>query len=122
VTAASGPTVSDAFVRGAERPWEDLGGGVSRQVLGHDEAVMMVRVRFDAGAVGALHHHPHRQVTLVESGRFEVEIGGETQELAAGDGFLVAPDVEHGVVALDAGVLVDVFAPAREDFLDRSRR
>lgn len=121
-TGSAGPTASDAFVRGAERPWEDLGGGVSRQVLGHDEAVMMVRVRFDAGAVGALHHHPHRQVTLVESGRFAVEIGGEKQTLAAGDGFLVAPDVEHGVVALDAGVLADVFAPVREDFLDRSSR
>lgn len=122
MTAASRSAASDAFVRGADQSWEDLGGGVSRQILGHDEAVMMVRVRFDAGAVGALHHHPHRQVTLVESGRFAVQIGGEKQTLAAGDGFFIAPDVEHGVVAREAGVLTDVFAPAREDFLDRSRR
>ncbi|HEX2190042.1 MAG TPA: cupin domain-containing protein [Longimicrobiaceae bacterium] len=114
MTAAASPR----FVRGAELPWEVLGGGVSRQVLGHDEALMMVRVRFDAGAVGALHHHPHRQVTLVESGRFRVEIAGETQVLAAGDGFLVPSGLEHGVVALEAGVLVDVFTPAREDFLN----
>jgi len=105
------------FVRGDERPWTDLGGGVRRQILGHDDALMMVRVRFEAGAVGALHHHPHRQVTLVESGRFEVEIAGEKQVLSAGDSFFAPPDVEHGVVALEAGVLADVFAPAREDFL-----
>lgn len=63
-------TRGEPFVRGADRPWMDLGGGVTRQVLGHDEAVMMVRVRFEAGAVGALHHHPHRQLSFVESGRF----------------------------------------------------
>lgn len=121
VSAETG-TAAERFVRGADRPWEDLGGGVRRQILGHDEAVMMARVKFEAGAVGALHHHPHRQVTLVESGRFLVQIGGEKQVLGAGDGFFVPPDVEHGVAALEAGTLADVFAPAREDFLNRDVR
>ena len=110
---------SPRFVHGADAAWTDLGGGVSRQILGYDAALMMVRVRFESGAVGALHHHPHRQATLVESGRFQVQVGHEARVLVAGDGFFAAPDVEHGVVALEAGVLVDVFAPAREDFLNR---
>lgn len=110
---------SSRFVHADELGWTDLGGGVSRQVLGHDGALMMVRVRFEAGAVGALHQHPHRQVTLVESGRFQVEIAHEARELKAGDGFFVPPEVEHGVVAMEAGVLVDVFTPAREDFLEK---
>lgn len=114
-------TVSAPFVSG-EGPWTDLGGGVSRQVLGYDAQLMMVRVRFDAGAVGALHHHPHRQATYVESGQFRVELGDRVRVLEPGDGFFAPPDVEHGVVALEAGVLVDVFAPAREDFLDRDGR
>ena len=109
--------MSIRFVKSADHAWLDLGDGVKRQLLGHDERMMMVRVSFQAGAVGALHQHPHRQATLVESGRFEVRIGGDTQVLAAGDGFFVPPDVEHGVKALEAGVLTDVFAPAREDFL-----
>ena len=110
---------SPRFVHGYEQPWEDLGGGVHRQILGYDAQLMMVRVRFEAGAVGALHHHPHRQATLVESGRFKVEVGHEGRTLHAGDSFFAAPDVEHAVVALQAGVLVDVFAPARDDFLKR---
>jgi quercetin dioxygenase-like cupin family protein len=110
-------TASAGFVAGADRPWEDLGGGVSRQVLGYDAQLMMVRVRFEAGAVGALHHHPHRQATYVESGCFRVELGDRVRVLQPGDSFFAAPDVEHGVVALEAGVLVDVFTPAREDFL-----
>jgi quercetin dioxygenase-like cupin family protein len=114
-----GTTTSPVFVRAVDVRWVDVGGGVHRQVLGFDGELMMVRVRFDAGAVGALHHHPHRQVTLVQSGRFRVEVAGESRLLEAGDGFFIPPDVEHGVVAMKAGVLVDVFAPAREDFLNR---
>lgn len=114
--------MNDRFVHSAELPWDDLGGGVSRQILGYDAQLMMVRVRFEAGAVGALHHHPHRQVTLVESGRFQVTLAAEAQLLEPGDSFFAAPDVEHGVVALEAGVLVDVFTPAREDFLKRDGR
>ena len=106
-----------AFVLSSERPWQPTEEGVERQILGHDPALMMVRVRFAAGAVGALHHHPHRQVTYVESGSFEVEIAGERRVLRAGDCFFVAPGLEHGVLAREGGALVDVFAPAREDFL-----
>lgn len=109
--------MTDVFVQGGDREWQDAGEGVRRQILGHDEGLMMVRVEFVQGAIGTAHQHPHRQATLVESGRFEVAIGGEVRVLRAGDGFIVPPDVVHGVMALEAGVLVDVFTPARADFL-----
>ena len=106
-----------AFVCAAGIPWETVGAGVRRQVLGHGPDLMMVRVEFERGGVGALHHHPHRQVTYVASGSFETTIGGERQVLGAGDCFFTVANVEHGVVALEAGTLIDVFTPAREDFL-----
>ena len=37
--------------------------------------------------------------------------------LRAGDGYYVAPNLPHGCVCLEAGVLVDTFSPMREDFL-----
>jgi len=36
--------------------------------------------------------------------------------LKAGDVFYVAPNLIHGAVCLEAGVLIDVFSPMREDF------
>lgn len=97
--------------------WEEVGPGLQRQVLGYDGGLMLVRVLFDRGAVGEVHRHPHRQVTYVESGRFEVEIDGAKQVLGAGDSFYVPPHTDHGAVALENGCLIDVFAPAREEFL-----
>jgi len=105
------------FVRTAEVPWESVGEGVRRQILGHGPDLMMVRVEFRRGAVGAVHHHPHRQVTYVAAGRFEASVDGATRLLEAGDCFYVAADRPHGVVALDDGTLIDVFTPARADFL-----
>ena len=114
-------TQSSVFVKSEEVPWEDAGPGLKRQLLGYDAGLMLVRVRFDEGAVGQLHHHPHRQVTYVESGSFEVQIDDAKQVLTAGDGFYIPPEVEHGAVALEEGCLIDVFAPAREDFLSNGR-
>lgn len=97
--------------------WAELGNGVSRQMLGHDGQMMMVKVKFEAGAVGAVHRHPHIQVSYIESGVFELTIGEETRILRQGDGYFVPPDVLHGCLCMEAGVLIDAFTPAREDFL-----
>ena len=108
---------SRRFVKAEGLEWEDAGEGVRRKILGHDGKLMMVRVEFRSGAVGYQHTHPHRQVTYVESGRFEVQIDGKKEVLEGGDSFIVEPDLSHGVTALQDGCLIDVFNPAREDFL-----
>jgi unsaturated pyranuronate lyase len=113
--------MTPAFVTTGDVPWETMGPGVRRQILGHGLDLMMVRVDFEEGAVGPLHHHPHRQVTWVAAGAFEVTVGGEKKMLRTGDCFFASADVEHGVVAREAGTLIDVFTPAREDFLAKSR-
>ena len=110
--------MSDTFVRASSAPWDHTNdAGVRRQILGHGPDLMLVRVEFEAGAVGALHHHPHRQVAYVVSGRFEVTVDDERAVLGPGDCFFIKADRVHGVVAQEAGTLIDVFTPAREDFL-----
>lgn len=108
---------SGPFVHGAEVGWDRMADGVRRQILGYGPDLMLVRVEFEEGGVGAMHHHPHRQVTYVAAGSFETTIDGQTRVLNAGDSFFVARDLEHGVTCLAKGTLIDVFTPAREDFL-----
>jgi quercetin dioxygenase-like cupin family protein len=111
---------SSSLVVSADTPWETVGEGVRRQILGHGPDLMMVRVDFSQGAVGAVHHHPHRQVTYVAAGTFDVTVAGCTRPLGAGDCFFAQADVPHGVVALTDGTLIDVFTPARAEFLGKS--
>ena len=67
---------SEKYVITKEMKWEELGGGVSRKFLGYDNQIMMVKVKFENGALGAPHQHFHTQATYCVSGKFEFEING----------------------------------------------
>ncbi|MEJ2902705.1 cupin domain-containing protein [Pedobacter panaciterrae] len=108
---------SNLFQIENETSWEDLGNGIKRQVFGYDDRIMLVKAKFEVGAVGDLHEHHHTQVTYVDSGAFEMTIGEEVRIIRKGDGYYVPPHVIHGCVCLEAGMLIDAFTPHREDFL-----
>lgn len=108
---------SELFQINAQMPWEDLGNGIQRQVFGYNDQIMLVKAKFEAGAIGTLHEHHHTQVTYVDSGVFEMTIGAEKRMLQQGDGFYVPPHTIHGCVCIEAGTLIDAFNPVREDFL-----
>lgn len=108
-----------AFIENVDIPWQQMADGVRRKIMGYDEKLMVVKVAFDKGGVGSLHQHYHTQITHVESGVFEVEIGSEKKLLRAGDAFYIAPNVMHGAVCMEAGVLIDIFSPMREDFITK---
>ena len=93
------------------------GEGVVRRVLAYSKDVMCVENTFETGAVGALHSHPHTQITYVVSGRFRFTIGEETRDVGPGDTLLKQDGIRHGCVCLEAGILLDIFTPMREDFV-----
>lgn len=110
---------SNLFQIEQDIPWEKAGEGIERQIYGYDDQIMLVKAKFEAGAVGTLHQHPHVQVTYVDSGIFEMTIGEEKTIIKKGDGYYVPPHVIHGCVCVEPGILIDVFSPHREDFLNK---
>ena len=105
------------FIENDEISWQQMDMAVKRKIMAYDDKLMVVKVAFDKGGIGSLHQHHHSQITHIESGIFEVEIGEEKKVLKAGDAFYIPPNVMHGAVCLEAGVLIDVFSPMREDFI-----
>lgn len=97
---------------------EECAPGVKRRILAYTDELMCVENSFEKGAVGTLHHHPHTQITYVVSGRFEFEIGGIKKVVGLGDSMLKKDSVEHGCVCLEEGILLDIFSPMREDFVE----
>ncbi len=109
---------SPTFVYADPKEEEQLDKGIKRQILGYGPDLMAVKVWFEDGAIGYEHTHPHTQIVYVESGEFEATVGGETSTLKAGDSIYVEPNVLHGSTCIKAGVLIDIFNPVREDFLE----
>ena len=110
---------SNVFMYENDMEWEPAGEGVTRQIVGYNEDIMMVKVKFEKGGVGTAHTHKHTQVTYVVSGAFEFTIGDEKKVVKAGDALYMEPNVEHGCVCLEAGLLIDSFNPYRDDFLKK---
>ena len=100
-----------------EKEWENFGEGIVRKIMGYDENLMMVKVKFNKGASVPSHSHPHTQNSIIETGRFELYIGKDHRILEKGDGFFVPSGVAHKAVAIKGGIIVDTFHPAREDFI-----
>jgi len=107
----------DRFIEDKDIQWENPDPGIRRKVMAYNEQLMMVKVAFEQGAVGAIHEHYHSQISHVESGVFEITIDGEKKVLKAGDAYYIPPHVLHGALCLEPGVLIDVFSPYREDFI-----
>ncbi|MGY5449531.1 cupin domain-containing protein [Agarivorans sp. MS3-6] len=110
---------SGTFFSSEDTPWEDLGEGIKRKIVGFTDTLMVVHVCFAKGAIGTAHSHElHDQIAYVAAGSFEAEVDGEKQTLQVGDAFIARKHSKHGAVALEENsVLIDTFSPPRADFL-----
>jgi quercetin dioxygenase-like cupin family protein len=100
-------------------PVEHVADGIKRQMI-VGENVMVCRFTFDPFVVTDVHSHPHEQVTLVVKGKAKFTIDGLAVIVAAGDVLHFPPHNSHGATMLDEEVvLIDIFSPIREDFLDK---
>lgn len=105
------------FIENDSISWDILDDKVKRKIMSYESSLMVVKVAFEVGGIGPLHQHEHVQITHVESGVFEVEIDGIKKTLKAGDAFHIPSNIMHGAVCIEGGVLIDVFSPMREDFI-----
>jgi len=112
-------TPSKAFNFGKDIPIEDLGGGISRQILAYEESLLLAKVYFEAGSEGYAHSHPHAQITTVLSGKFKATVDGVDATLEAGDTYYAAPNLVHSMICVEPGAIIDSFSPVREDFLTK---
>ena len=93
----------------------ELFPGIRARVV-HSDRTSQSWVEIDEGASFPRHQHPHEQTVNVLEGRLELTVEGETHVLPAGASFVIAPDVPHEGRALTACRVLDVFAPARDDY------
>jgi quercetin dioxygenase-like cupin family protein len=77
----------------------------------------MTEVRLEKGAVIPPHRHPHEQTGYLISGHMDFLVDGVHHVANPGDCWSIAGEVEHGATALEESVVVEVFSPVRQDYL-----
>jgi len=99
-------------------PWKPAEAGVTRRLIAKGDKTMAMEVRFEKGAKGNLHSHPHEQLSRLLKGRMTFYLGDKQKEVTEGEMVLIPGGLEHGVLAHEASLLLDVFSPVREDLLE----
>jgi quercetin dioxygenase-like cupin family protein len=100
---------------GAQEPFRVWDGVVARAIEG--ERVSFAVVELDPSTVVPEHSHDNEQLGMVLSGTVSFRVGDEVRDLEPGGTWRIAPNVPHEVrVGTDGAVVLDVFAPVREDW------
>jgi len=103
-------------VRWDEEPIDQLNPLIGRQML-NGGAMTLARISLAEGAVVPEHRHENEQIATVMSGRLRFVVGDEERVVREGESVLIPSDVPHTVEALVDSVVLDVFAPRREDWI-----
>jgi quercetin dioxygenase-like cupin family protein len=87
----------------------------ARMVSG--ERLTLAVVELDPGAVVAEHKHENEQLGLLLQGSMAFRIGDEKREVGPGEIWTIPANTPHEAVAgPDGAVVIDVFAPPRDDW------
>ncbi len=114
------------FIDKENTPKIDHAPGVETTILaGQDgEGMMMVLTEVSPGANVPAHSHPHQQMGVVYAGKAKMRIGNESRIVEKGNFCIMPPDVEHEAACVgdEPFVMLDIFYPARKDFIEKIKK
>lgn len=106
------------IVKANQEGFKELLEGVRLKNMVHGERTHLTQIKLEQGAVIPEHQHPHEQTGFMLSGRLRFfGEGGETI-VTPGDCWKFASGEAHGAEALEDSVVLELFSPLREDYLD----
>ncbi len=113
------PAGGASLYRWSEIPEEQLNPLFTRQLVSGEKS-MLAKIFLKQGCTVPMHSHPNEQISLVLSGAIEFELSGEKHILRAGEILVIPADLPHAAVALEDFLGYDMFAPPRQDWLEKT--
>ena len=100
-------------------PLEDLNPLLQRQfVVG--QKIMLARVLLKKGCIVPEHSHHNEQLTYILQGALKFWIDGQEIVVHAGETLCIPSNMPHKAEALEDTVDLDVFAPPRADWINKT--
>lgn len=93
--------------------------GIEMKTLCYGERTLMTEFLLKRGSTLPAHSHPYEQTGYLVAGHIRVKIGAEEHDTRPGDSWCIPMDVEHGAQILEDSVAIEVFSPARPDYLPK---
>ena len=100
-------------------PLEDLNPLLQRQFVVGQE-IMLARVLLKKGCIVPEHSHHNEQLTYILEGALKFWIDGREIVVHAGETLCIPSHMPHKAEALEDTVDLDVFAPPRADWINKT--
>lgn len=91
--------------------------GVTYKTLTYGDKTSLGEFFLAKGYTIPNHSHPHEQTGYMVSGKVTFTIDGIDYNAEPGDSWNIPGNVEHSVKVHEDSVVIEVFAPVREDYL-----
>ena len=91
--------------------------GVDIELLSNGQKSMITKMNYKIGDQVPFHKHPNEQAGYVISGKIRIQFANNDQVLIPGDSYVISENVDHSIEVIEAGEVIDVFTPPREDYI-----
>jgi quercetin dioxygenase-like cupin family protein len=98
---------------------EQINTSIVRRFITADR-VTIGRFELKSGGVVPWHAHESEQVSIVISGALKFTIDGHETVVRSGEVMQIPGNVPHQVEVLEDTLVVDVFSPVRQDWIDKT--
>jgi quercetin dioxygenase-like cupin family protein len=100
-------------------PAEQINPSISRQFITGDR-VTVARFELKRGGIVPMHAHENEQVSFVLDGALKFKIDGREIIVRGGEVLQIPGTLPHEVEVLEDTLVVDVFSPVRQDWIDKT--
>ncbi len=90
--------------------------GVTFELLASGKKSMITKMNYKLGHKVPFHSHPNEQSGYVISGKIRLQFGKYNEILTEGDTYVIHENQKHSVEVIEAGEVIDVFTPPREEY------
>ena len=91
---------------------------LTRQYISGEQC-MIARIVLKKGCVVPTHQHPNEQIAYILSGSLEFNVAGTIRIVRAGEVLVIPGNVPHSALALEDTIDLDLFAPPRQDWINK---
>lgn len=103
-------------------PLEVVADGMKRQIV-TGEKITVARMFFDDGFEVPMHSHENEQITQVLEGTMRFQFGDSdspTRDVGPGEVVVIPSNVPHAAKMIGDVIELDIWAPRREDWLNKT--
>lgn len=109
------------FEKHSTEGYSDPLPGIRQKTLVFGERTLMTEFVLAGNSILPDHAHPYEQTGYLVKGHIVLRIGQTEYDTTPGDSWCIPMNVTHSARILEDSVAVEVFSPARADYLPKGR-